>query len=136
MMQLGAEAVFVGSGIFMKGEATPLDLEDPKEREEAESRAKAIVIATTHYDDPKVLAEVSEQVTGEMKGLAVGAIEEKDLLQTRGWFEAAVSTWHLALAQLFGKRAAQLRLRFVYLSREMWNGSIVRAHQNVAICFG
>src|SRR5271166_1934440 len=85
MMQLGAESVFVGSGIFMKGRATPLDLSITSEREEAESRAKAIVIATTHYDDPKVLAEVSEQVTGEMKGLAVGAIEEKDLLQTRGW---------------------------------------------------
>src|SRR5208337_978058 len=85
MMQLGAEAVFVGSGIFMKGGATPLDLRDPKEREEAESRARAIVIATTHYDDAKVLAEVSEQMTGAMKGLAVGAIEEKDLLQTRGW---------------------------------------------------
>jgi len=69
----------------MKGGATPLDLRDPKEREEAESRARAIVIATTHYDDAKVLAEVSEQMTGAMKGLAVGAIEEKDLLQTRGW---------------------------------------------------
>jgi pyridoxal 5'-phosphate synthase pdxS subunit len=43
MMQLGAEAVFVGSGIFMKGTATPLDLSDKKEREEAETRAKAIV---------------------------------------------------------------------------------------------
>ena len=85
MMQLGAEAIFVGSGIFMKGKATPLDLSITSEREEAESRARAIVIATTHYDDPKVLAEASEQVTGEMKGLAVGAIEEKDLLQTRGW---------------------------------------------------
>ena len=85
MMQLGAEAVFVGSGIFMKGKATPLDLSDRKEREEAESRARAIVIATTHYDDPKVVAAASEQVTGEMKGLAVSAIEERDLLQTRGW---------------------------------------------------
>jgi pyridoxal 5'-phosphate synthase pdxS subunit len=85
MMQLGAEAVFVGSGIFMKGKATQLDLAIGAEREEAESRARAIVVATTHYDDPKVLAEVSEQVTGEMKGLAVGAIEERDLLQTRGW---------------------------------------------------
>ena len=54
MMQLGAEAIFVGSGIFMKERATPLDVEnDPKEREEAVSRAKAIVIATTHYNDPK-----------------------------------------------------------------------------------
>ena len=60
MMQLGAEAIFVGSGIFMKERATPLDVEnDPKEREEAVSRAKAIVIATTHFNDPKILAEVS-----------------------------------------------------------------------------
>ena len=85
VMQLGAEAVFVGSGIFMKGGATPLDLRDPNERAEAESRAKAIVIATTHYQDPKVLAEVSEKMTGSMKGLAVGNIAEADLLQTRGW---------------------------------------------------
>jgi pyridoxal 5'-phosphate synthase pdxS subunit len=84
-MQLGAEAVFVGSGIFMKGGATPLDLSIPKERAEAESRAKAIVIATTHFQDPQVLAEVSEQMTGSMKGLAVGNIAEADLLQTRGW---------------------------------------------------
>src|SRR5438552_5543174 len=70
MMQLGAETVFVGSGIFMKERATPLDVENnPKEREEAVSRARAIVIATTHYNDPKILAEVSEQVTGAMKGM-------------------------------------------------------------------
>jgi pyridoxal 5'-phosphate synthase pdxS subunit len=106
MMQLGAEAIFVGSGIFMKERATPLEVENwtgkdaeaglcsksdigtprnPAEREEAVSRAKAIVIATTHYNDPKVLAEVSEQVTGTMKGLAAAAIEQKELLQTRGW---------------------------------------------------
>jgi pyridoxal 5'-phosphate synthase pdxS subunit len=106
MMQLGAEAIFVGSGIFMKERATPLDVENwtnsdaelglcgkedigtsrnPAERAEAVSRAKAIVIATTHYNDPKILAEVSEQVTGTMKGLAAAAIEEKELLQTRGW---------------------------------------------------
>jgi pyridoxal 5'-phosphate synthase pdxS subunit len=85
MMQLGAEAVFVGSGIFMKERATPLNMKDPKEREEAMTRAKAIVQATTHFNDAKVLAEVSEQVTGTMKGLAVAMIEEKDLLQTRGW---------------------------------------------------
>jgi pyridoxal 5'-phosphate synthase pdxS subunit len=85
MMQLGAEAIFVGSGIFMKDGATPLDLDKPEERADAESRARAIVLATTHYRDPKVLAEVSEQVQGAMKGLAVGAIAEADLLQTRGW---------------------------------------------------
>jgi pyridoxal 5'-phosphate synthase pdxS subunit len=85
MMQLGAEAVFVGSGIFMKERATPLDVEHNKtERAEAVSRAKAIVIATTHYKDAKILAEASEAVTGTMKGLAAAAIEERDLLQTRG----------------------------------------------------
>jgi len=85
MMQLGAEAVFVGSGIFMKERATPLDVEHNKaERAEAVSRAKAIVIATTHYNDAKILAEASEAVTGTMKGLAAAAIEERDLLQTRG----------------------------------------------------
>jgi pyridoxal 5'-phosphate synthase pdxS subunit len=94
MMQLGAEAVFVGSGIFMKDGATPLDVEldaktgvvrNPEEREEAESRAKAIVIATAHYNDPKILAEVSEQMTGAMHGLAIAGLEEGELLQTRGW---------------------------------------------------
>ena len=92
MMQLGAESVFVGSGIFMKERATPLDVElnekgefrNPEERAEAESRAKAIVIATTHFDDPMILSDASEQVIGAMKGLAVSAIEESQLLQTRG----------------------------------------------------
>jgi pyridoxal 5'-phosphate synthase pdxS subunit len=85
VMQLGAEAVFVGSGIFMKGGAIALDLHVKAEREEAESRARAIVMAATHFGDPKVLAEVSSQMTGAMKGLAIAAIAEKDLLQTRGW---------------------------------------------------
>ena len=86
MMQLGAETVFVGSGIFMKERATPLDVENnPIEREEAVSRAKAIVIATTHFNDPKIVAEASEQVIGSMKGLAAAAIEEQHLMQTRGW---------------------------------------------------
>ncbi len=85
MMQLGAESVFVGSGIFMKDGTTPLDLSNPQERADAEARARAIVIATTHYNDPKVLAEVSEQAKTAMKGLAVAAIAEADMLQTRGW---------------------------------------------------
>ncbi|MGH9596310.1 MAG: pyridoxal 5'-phosphate synthase lyase subunit PdxS [Edaphobacter sp.] len=86
MMQLGAETIFVGSGIFMKERATPLDVEnDPKEREEAVSRARAIVIATTHFNDPKIVAEASESVTGTMKGLAAATIEESQLMQTRGW---------------------------------------------------
>jgi pyridoxal 5'-phosphate synthase pdxS subunit len=106
MMQLGAESVFVGSGIFMKERATPLDVElwtkqdatvglctakdvgqprNPEERAEAVSRAKAIVIATTHFNDAKIVADASESVTGTMKGLAAAAIPEQDLLQTRGW---------------------------------------------------
>jgi len=86
MMQLGAETVFVGSGIFMKDGATPLDLEHSKsEREEAISRAKAIVLAATHFNDPKIVAEASEAITGTMKGLAAAGIEERDRMQTRGW---------------------------------------------------
>ena len=92
MMQLGAEAVFVGSGVFMKDGTTPLEVgsengkfKNPREREDAESRAKAIVIATTHYNDAKVVLEASTQVKSAMKGLAVAAIAEADMLQTRGW---------------------------------------------------
>jgi pyridoxal 5'-phosphate synthase pdxS subunit len=105
MMQLGAETVFVGSGIFMKERATPLDVEVNKdhaafpnhkdyeaavakareERAEAVSRAKAIVLAATHFNDPKIVAEASEAITGTMKGLAAAGIEERDRMQTRGW---------------------------------------------------
>jgi pyridoxal 5'-phosphate synthase pdxS subunit len=77
--QLGAEAVFVGSGIFMKDSTTFADAK------EAEIRARAIVRATTHFDDPKVLLECSEECTGAMKGLAIAAIEANQMLQTRGW---------------------------------------------------
>ena len=77
--QLGAEAVFVGSGIFMSDSYTFA------EPEEAEIRARAIVRASTHFDDPKILAECSEECQGAMKGLAAAAIDEKELLQTRGW---------------------------------------------------
>ncbi len=79
MRQLGAEAVFVGSGIFMSDSRT---LAAPKE---AEARARAIVRATTFYNDAKVLAETSEECLGAMKGLAVSALESESLLQTRGW---------------------------------------------------
>ncbi|HWR13620.1 MAG TPA: pyridoxal 5'-phosphate synthase lyase subunit PdxS [Terriglobales bacterium] len=85
MMQLGAESVFVGSGIFMKDGHTALDLKNPEERADAEARARSIVLATTHYQDPKVLAEVSEKIKSSMKGLAVAAIPQGELLQTRGW---------------------------------------------------
>jgi len=79
VMQLGAEAVFVGSGIFMKDSTTFADPAD------AARRARAIVRATTHYNDPAVLLEVSEDVPSAMRGLAVGAIAETDMLQKRGW---------------------------------------------------
>jgi pyridoxal 5'-phosphate synthase pdxS subunit len=85
VMQLGAEAVFVGSGIFMKDKATPLDLSNPQERDEAERRARAIVKATTHFDDPKILLEASEELTGTMKGLSVSTLAPEQMLQTRGW---------------------------------------------------
>jgi pyridoxal 5'-phosphate synthase pdxS subunit len=79
VMQLGAEAVFVGSGIFMKNST---EFAPP---EEAERRARAIVKAATHYNDPKVLLEVSADVPSAMKGLAVSAMDEAQMLQTRGW---------------------------------------------------
>ena len=79
VMQLGAEAVFVGSGIFMKDSTT---FADPAE---AEKRARAIVKAATHFNDPKVLLEVSEDLTGAMKGLAIAGMDEAQMLQRRGW---------------------------------------------------
>ena len=79
VMQLGAEAVFVGSGIFMKNST---EFAPP---EEAERRARAIVMAATHYLDPKVLLEVSADVPTAMKGLAVSALDEAHMMQTRGW---------------------------------------------------
>ncbi len=77
--QLGAEAVFVGSGIFMNDSTT---FAAP---EEAERRARAIVRATTHFDDPKVLLETSAECPGAMKGLAIAGIADADMLQKRGW---------------------------------------------------
>jgi pyridoxal 5'-phosphate synthase pdxS subunit len=52
---------------------------------EAEKRAKAIVRAATHFQDPKILLEVSEDLVGAMKGLAISALDEAHMLQTRGW---------------------------------------------------
>jgi len=69
--QLGAEAVFVGSGIFKS--------DDP------EKRARAIVKATTHFNDAKVVLEASQELGEAMKGLDIRQMDEKDLLQTRGW---------------------------------------------------
>jgi pyridoxal 5'-phosphate synthase pdxS subunit len=79
VMQLGAEAVFVGSGIFMNDS---VNFADPAE---AEQRAKAIVRATAHYQDPQVLLEVSEEAGAAMKGTAVSGIDGEHMLQTRGW---------------------------------------------------
>jgi pyridoxal 5'-phosphate synthase pdxS subunit len=71
VMQLGAEAIFVGSGIFKSN--------DPA------ARARAIVEATTYYDKPEVVARVSEGIGEPMPGLDIAKLEEKELLQTRGW---------------------------------------------------
>ena len=71
MMQLGAESVFVGSGIFKSS--------DPAKR------AKAIVEATTHYLDPEVLVRVSEELGEAMPGIEMSTLDEGQLLQTRGW---------------------------------------------------
>jgi pyridoxal 5'-phosphate synthase pdxS subunit len=71
MMALGAESVFVGSGIFKS--------QDPAKR------AKAIVRATTHWQDAKVVAEVSRGLGGAMPGLETSQIPEAERLQTRGW---------------------------------------------------
>jgi pyridoxal 5'-phosphate synthase pdxS subunit len=70
MMQLGAEAIFVGSGIFKS--------DDPK------NRAEAIVLAATHYKDPDILARVSEKLGEAMPGLEISKIAEGELLQRRG----------------------------------------------------
>jgi pyridoxal 5'-phosphate synthase pdxS subunit len=69
--QLGAEAVFVGSGIFKS--------DDPAQR------ARAIVKAATHYQDPKAVLEASQELGEAMKGLDVRQLDPKELLQTRGW---------------------------------------------------
>ncbi len=71
MMQLGAESVFVGSGIFKS--------EDPP------ARAKAIVDAVTHYDDPEMLAKVSRGLLTAMPGIDVRKLPEEEMLSTRGW---------------------------------------------------
>jgi len=70
-MQLGAESVFVGSGIFKSS--------DPA------TRAKAIVKATTHFNDPKAVLEASEELGEAMRGLEISKIPEGEMLQTRGW---------------------------------------------------
>jgi pyridoxal 5'-phosphate synthase pdxS subunit len=71
MMQLGVDGIFVGSGIFKS--ANPA------------VRAKAIVEATTHFDNPTILAKVSEHLGEPMLGVSVDQLEEKELLAGRGW---------------------------------------------------
>jgi pyridoxal 5'-phosphate synthase pdxS subunit len=58
---------------------------EPEEYDEAVSRAKAIVLAATHFSDAKILADAAEAVLGSMKGLAAAAIEAQDRMQDRGW---------------------------------------------------
>jgi pyridoxal 5'-phosphate synthase pdxS subunit len=71
MMQLGAEAVFVGSGIFKSA--------DPA------VRAKAVVQATTHFKDADILAKVSEDLGDAMPGIETSKLKDSELMQTRGW---------------------------------------------------
>ena len=70
-MQLGADGVFVGSGIFKSS--------DPS------TRAKAIVEATTHFQDAEILARVSRGLGDAMAGLSTAALAPEELLETRGW---------------------------------------------------
>ena len=71
MMQLGAESVFVGSGIFKSADPAP--------------RARAIVQAATHYLDADLLARVSENLGEPMVGINISTLDASELLQTRGW---------------------------------------------------
>lgn len=71
MMQLGCDGVFVGSGIFKS--------DDP------EKRAKAIVEATSHYNDPEIIARVSEGLGEAMKGISIDKIPDEEKMSVRGW---------------------------------------------------
>lgn len=71
MMQLGSDGVFVGSGIFKSG--------DPAKR------AKAIVLAVTHFNDAKVLAEVSKDLGEAMVGIEISTLSDAERMQERGW---------------------------------------------------
>lgn len=71
MMQLGVDGIFVGSGIFKSA--------DPV------ARAKAIVLATTHYNDPKILAEISKDLGEPMTGIEISTLAAHDRMQERGW---------------------------------------------------
>jgi pyridoxal 5'-phosphate synthase pdxS subunit len=71
MMQLGVDGIFVGSGIFKSS--------NPK------ARAKAIVMATTHYNDPKILAEISKDLGQPMTGIEISTLTDSQRMQERGW---------------------------------------------------
>ena len=71
MMQIGVEGVFVGSGIFKSSEPQKM--------------ANAIVKATTHYNDPKLIAEISKGLGDAMPGLDVRTMPEEEQLSVRGW---------------------------------------------------
>ncbi len=71
MMHLGVDGIFVGSGIFKSG--------DPK------ARAKAIVLATTHYKDAKILAEISKDLGQPMTGIEISTLTDSQRMQERGW---------------------------------------------------
>jgi len=81
MMQLGAESVFVGSGIFELG----LDLRPEEQRREQLRMAEAIVKAVTHYREPAILAQISEGLPRGMKGLSMEGIPDEQQLAKRGW---------------------------------------------------
>lgn len=71
MMQLGVDGVFVGSGIFKS--------DNPSKR------AKAIVQAVTHYNDPKALAEISEDLGPAMVGIGMETLADTERMASRGW---------------------------------------------------
>ena len=71
MMQLGTDGIFVGSGVFKS--------EDPAQR------ARAIVKATTHYQDPEIIAEAAKGLGKAMPGIEIGTIAKEELLAVRGW---------------------------------------------------
>jgi pyridoxal 5'-phosphate synthase pdxS subunit len=82
-MQLGADGVFVGSGIFKSGRDRSVDAEGWAE--DVARRARAIVEATTHYADPRILADVSTGLGQPMVGIASGSLAESERLEVRGW---------------------------------------------------
>ncbi len=81
MMRLGAEGIFVGSGIFKSGVNLPRE----ERHKEWLKRAKAIVEATTHYEDPDIIARVSRKLGEPMVGINVTSLPENELMASRGW---------------------------------------------------